>query len=299
MPSLSVVLPALDAQRYLARAIRSTLAAMPPDAELVVVDDGSGDATAEIAERFARADRRVAVVRRDRPGGVANALMTGIAATTGAIIARMDADDVCLRGRFRRQLDALGRDGLDAVFGTAIYMTGGGVPVLPQPPRDVRDPALPAAMLAGNLLVHPTALIRREALEAVGGYRSIAVEDFDLWLRLLAGGARIARLAQPAVLLRQHAGQATRSSTWIGRIEADLTAGVFDASYGRVVERVLGVEYEHDWVRLACRSGGSADAADRLANAIDARPGTRSGEDGAVRRAVRLMRRWAASRPSA
>ena len=91
---VSVVLAARDAERTIEEAVASVLGQTERDLELVVVDDGSADATGELVR--AVDDPRVRVVRNDAPLGLAGALNVGLDAAAGTYLARMDADDVAL-----------------------------------------------------------------------------------------------------------------------------------------------------------------------------------------------------------
>src|SRR5688500_5718707 len=103
-PVISVLLPFRDAAATLAEAVGSLLS---EDVEIVAIDDGSRDGGAELLPRF------VNVVRT--PGvGIARALSIGLQHARGTLIARMDADDISLPGRFRAQLAAM-RDGVSVV----------------------------------------------------------------------------------------------------------------------------------------------------------------------------------------
>jgi glycosyltransferase involved in cell wall biosynthesis len=96
---VSVVIPAFNAARYLGAALGSVLAQTSPPDEIVVVDDGSRDETAEVAQSFPG----VRLVARDH-GGIAAARNTGVAATCGRWIAFLDADDLWLPNKLERQL---------------------------------------------------------------------------------------------------------------------------------------------------------------------------------------------------
>lgn len=196
-------MPYRNAAPTLHEAIWSILAD-PDCGELVAVDDGSDDAGGALVARAARADPRVVPVRA-RGGGVAAALAVGLEHARGELIGRMDADDVSLPGRLgaaRRLLESRPSLAVAAVQ----------VEAFPDPkPGLVRYVAWQNALVseeehARDLLVespvcHPSVVMRRDALAAVGGYLpSDGPEDYDLWLRLDAAGFGIAKV--PEVLFR-------------------------------------------------------------------------------------------------
>ena len=99
--TISVIIPAWNAQRHIARAIRSVLAQTRPADEIIVVDDGSTDGTADTVRAFGS---KVSLITQLN-GGVSVARNTGIAAATGEWIAFLDADDEWLPDKLRLQLD--------------------------------------------------------------------------------------------------------------------------------------------------------------------------------------------------
>lgn len=231
MPRLSVLMPAYNAAATIDRAVRSTLHALPADAELVVLDDGSDDATASVLDRFV--DNRVRVLCRSN-GGVATALGDLLRATDSEFVARMDADDLCLPRRFHQQLRAVRH--ADVTFTTVRPWTGSGHPALARP-RALTVAEMPFHLLLTNPVAHSTLLARRAVIEGVGGYRVVPSEDYDLWLRLAADGARMRRLALPGLAYRIHAGQVTAVTGWRERSWRDPhTAEAFSA----LAERVIG-----------------------------------------------------------
>jgi hypothetical protein len=217
VPRVAVLLPARDAAATLRAAAVSVLRGTFRDLALVVVDDGSSDATAEVAERLAGRDARVRVVRG--PGeGIARALNRGLAAVDAALVARMDADDVAWPRRLALQVEALEADPSLAAAGSRVRLFPGalvrdGMRRYAAWLNSLTTPALVARDLFVEApLVHPAALLRRGPLEAAGGWRDGPFpEDYDLWLRLAAAGGRLTNL--PATLLdwRESAGRLTRT----------------------------------------------------------------------------------------
>ena len=214
--NVSVLLPVWDGERYLRQALDSLLSE-GGDFELVVVDDGSTDATPEILRSYA--DDRLRVVYQGREGLVA-ALNRGVEESQGATIVRMDADDVSLPLRLEREEAALGDDPRIGLVGCGIETIDGEGRATGSwlPPED--DAALRRRLLLRNPFAHGSVAIRRAALEAAGGYNGNygANEDYDLWRRI-AREWRLAAVPEVLYRYREHADAVTK--TEVGeRVEA-------------------------------------------------------------------------------
>ena len=203
MPLLSVVMPVYNCRPYLADAIASVCGQTFADFELVIVDDGSTDGSAEILDAAAAQDARVRIIRRPNTGLV-GALNDGLAAVRGTFVARMDGDDLCQPERFAVQLRFLEENASCVAVGSAVDLidpTGRRLKTMRAP---LGHDAIVAELLAGNgtALVHPAVMFRGSALAAVSGYDQAFSgygEDWDLFLRLSHQG-RLANL--PDILLR-------------------------------------------------------------------------------------------------
>lgn len=206
MPSVSVLLPFRDAAATLAEAVDSVLAQTGVDFELLAIDDGSSDGGGRMVERLVERDRRVRSLKTG-PRGLVHALDFGAQLAKGRYFARMDADDVCLAGRFAKQLAALEADPRLGLVGTCVeafpsdaveeglarYVDWQNAVLTPEDHR--------RELFVESPLCHPSVMMRRDAFHAVGGYRDPAwAEDYDLWLRFDAAGYAMAKV--PEVLLR-------------------------------------------------------------------------------------------------
>lgn len=220
--ALSVLLPVRDGAETLDAAISSIRRQSFRDFELLVLDDGSRDASPDIARRHAAEDPRVRLLGNPASGLVA-ALNFGIESAQAPLVARMDADDVALPDRFERQVARLAAEPELLVLGTATVRIDAqgrrlGVAIPPADPAE-----LSRVLERVNAIAHPTVVMRRQALEAVGGYRRayLRAEDYDLWLRLAECG-KLSNLAEP--LLEYRIGGAFRPQPFARQVLSEMTA---------------------------------------------------------------------------
>ena len=202
-PAISVAMSVYNGQRFLAEAIDSVLTQSFADFEFLILDDGSTDSTRAIITSYAAIDSRIRPICRENRGLVAS-LNELIAEARAPLIARMDADDICLPNRFMRQLVFLAAHPDYAVIGARcedIDEHGDPWPINAPPLPETHEEFLVAIAAEQLLLCHPAVMFRRDVVQAVGGYHAAFAhcEDLDLWLRL-ATVTRIGNL--PEVLIR-------------------------------------------------------------------------------------------------
>lgn len=207
-PLVSVLLPARDAEGCIARAVSGVLAQDLPDWELLVVDDGSSDATAERARQAAGGDPRVRVLRTGRRGLV-TALHAGLAAARGRLIARLDADDEVAPDRLSSQVALLDARP-DVGVASCLVAFGGdratarGYALHVDWINGLREPEeIAGQRFVESPLAHPSVLFRRELAQRHGAWAEGPFpEDYELWLRWMDAGVRCAKV--PRVLLTWH-----------------------------------------------------------------------------------------------
>ncbi|MBT1003060.1 glycosyltransferase [Paenarthrobacter sp. DKR-5] len=211
MPQLSVLIPVKDGMPYLKSTVSSTLRAMPRDAELLVLDDGSTDGTGTFLASVR--DKRLRVFRNEQPAGVAAASTALLSHASGEHVARIDGDDICLPWRFTVQRRAL--EGVDMVFSQALMINAKNVPYRPHLEPGISPEAMPLHLLMTNVLMNPTMYAARSALESLGGYQPTPAEDYDLWLRAAAAGLRMLRIPWlPTIAYRRHQTQLSQRRAW-------------------------------------------------------------------------------------
>lgn len=205
MPTVSVLMPVYNAERYLGEAVESILGQTFADFEFLIVDDGSTDRSRAILERYAAQDPRIRLTSRPNTGYAA-ALNELLGLARGELVARMDADDVALPERLARQVDYLRAHPDVVCVGTAVHFIDAAGRFLWDRHPGMEHEAIQERALAGDCaLNHPSVMMRRAALEAVGGYHVefMPAEDLDLWLRLGEVG-RLTNLSDVLMKYRQH-----------------------------------------------------------------------------------------------
>lgn len=216
MPALSVLMPCYNATDTITEALESLAEQTFGDYEIVAVEDGSQDNTGEILGAWAKQDQRLRLIRQSNQG-IVQALNRGLRECQGDLIARMDADDVCLPERFEHQtkwmqdhpetnvagslVEGYSQEGVSEGF--AIYLAWLNSLVCN---ADIRRDIFVESPLA-----HPSVIMRRSGLEALGGYQEHGwPEDYDLWLRYYQAGAIFNKVPEVLLSWREHPGQLSR-----------------------------------------------------------------------------------------
>jgi len=217
-PSVSVVMPVYNAERYLDEAIFSVTSQTLKSWELIVIDDGSNNGSAMAAEKHAEKDARIKVFKRPRRGLVA-ALNEGVTMATAPLIARMDADDISLPGRLEKQLEAMEADkDLDIVSCMVEVFpdkeAGEGMLIYAEWLNGLlTDSEIKRDMFVESPLAHPSVMFRKDIVVEAGGYRGFGwPEDYELWMRLMEKGCRFGKVAEKLFLWRDSRKRLSRTS---------------------------------------------------------------------------------------
>jgi glycosyltransferase involved in cell wall biosynthesis len=204
-PLISVCMPVYNAKRYLEEAIESILGQTFKDFEFLISDDGSTDRSLAILKRYAAQDGRIRLWSRPNAGYVVR-LNEMLHQARGDLIARMDADDVALPERFAQQVEFLrSHPEVDVVGGARENIDSKGRLLFVHHEAESHDDMQSQFLNGFCPISHPTVMMRRRAVLAVGGYRTemMPAEDVDLWLRMSERG-RLANLADVMVRYRIH-----------------------------------------------------------------------------------------------
>jgi glycosyltransferase involved in cell wall biosynthesis len=217
VPAVSVLLPCYNAAATLREALDSLSRQSLTDFEIVAVDDGSSDKTAEILDHRASTDPRLRIITQPH-SGIIKALNRGLAACRAPYVARMDSDDCSLPERLALQAAYLDRHPVTAVVSCLVSgFPAGGVRqglliYIDWLNSLVRDEDMRREIFIESPMAHPSVMFRKVWVERVGGYQEHGwAEDYDLWLRLYSAGARFAKVEQVLLQWRERPERLTRT----------------------------------------------------------------------------------------
>ena len=216
-PEISVILPFFNAERTLEAAIKSILSQTFPDFELLLIDNCSSDGSLALAQKQAKEDNRIRVLNEKTPG-VAHAMNCGLKNAHGTFIARMDADDISLPERMEKQITFLKQNPEIGLVGSTVQYvphnknTAGFKHFVhwvnsfhtPQEIEQTRFVEIP--------VVNPTILFRRAIYEKWGGcFHGDFPEDYEMQLRYLQAGVKMAKLKEPLLEWHDYSTRLTRT----------------------------------------------------------------------------------------
>jgi glycosyltransferase involved in cell wall biosynthesis len=199
MPLVSVIMPAYNVAPYIGDAIRSALSQTFTDFEVIVVDDGSKDETADVVRELARHDSRIQLVQQSNRG-LAGARNSALRAARGELFALLDSDDLWEPEFLAAQVAILeSRPEVDIVTGNGWYLGGVRHGHLARPSPDPRpDPDL-SSVIGDEWAVFIMSVFRRRVYTTVGPFDEAmrSNEDYDFWLRAAVAGFRFVRNDRP------------------------------------------------------------------------------------------------------
>lgn len=181
MPKISVIIPVYNVEKYLARCLDSVIAQTFSDIEIICINDGSTDNSAEILSEYAKKDKRIKIITQENSGVVA-ARNNGIASSVGEYIYPLDGDDIIAPMTLEKLYNAMVSGYGDVITSRVVcFGAESGEMILPKPNK--------LNFCIANCSVN-AALFRKSDFELTGGYDtaySVALEDYDLWLNFVYG----------------------------------------------------------------------------------------------------------------
>ena len=219
MPAISVLMPCYDAADTIEEALTSLADQTLTDYEVIAVDDGSNDQTLAILHKWAGRDPRIQILTQPHTG-ILEALNSGLGLCQAPYVARMDTDDRTHPERLALQVNYLDDHAHTAVVGSLVagfpnrQVRRGFQIYLEWLNTLVSDESIRREIFIESPFAHPSVAFRRETVERAGGYQEHGwPEDYDLWLRLYASGARFAKIPRVLLEWREHPRRLTRTDS--------------------------------------------------------------------------------------
>lgn len=210
IPTVSVVMPAYNAEQYIAEAIESILNQTFTDFEFIIINDGSTDNTVDIIKNYS--DPRIVFLENEQNSGICVTLNKGLDAARGKYIARMDSDDISVPERLEEQVKFMDQHQDIAASGTDIYIFGKGIADYKfDMVHDAKQ--CKAGLFFNSCFAHPSVIIRASMLNGNklrydDDFRGL--EDYELWWQISKYG-KVANLDKMLLLYRKHPNQVTQN----------------------------------------------------------------------------------------
>lgn len=207
-PRVSVVMSAFNAEKYVGEAIESILRQTYRDFEFIITDDKSADRTADIIAGYARKDRRIRFFRNRRNLGLTKTLNLMLRKARGEYIARMDADDIALPERFRKQVSFLDRRKDIVLVGTWANIIDAKGKAIGELAYMTEHDDIRRNMVERSQIIHPSVMFRRSVVQDIGGYdeRLRTAQDYEYFARMMSKH-RVANIPEKLMCYRWDFGQ--------------------------------------------------------------------------------------------
>lgn len=270
-PLVSVIVPAYDVAKFIGETLNSAFAQSFNDYEVIVVNDGSPD-TLELERTLAPYMPRILYIKQENRG-VSAARNTGIKAARGSLIAFLDGDDVWLPHYLEVQVQRIQADPTIDVLYPNVVMFGGasedGEEFMTRCPSN--GEVTFERLLLQECNVSNCSIARKEALMRAGLFDESlrSVEDFDLWLRVIKAGGRIAFHRDVLARYRRRSGSLTADPIWLSEHVLTVLKKVKQRDDLTVSERTtVENRYEHFHALLRLHQGKHAFFSGDTAGAI-------------------------------
>lgn len=178
-------------------AVKSILNQTFSDFEFIIINDNPLSKKLEkFLYEISKLDQRIKIVNNTQNMGLAKSLNVGIKNATGKYIARMDADDISLKDRLFEEVSFLDNNpDIDMVSANCDYIDINDNIIGKKSAIPTTFSKIKKILPIGSDIIHPTVLIRKKIIEELHGYRNFpTAEDYDLWLRMLSTGYKIASI---------------------------------------------------------------------------------------------------------
>lgn len=261
LPLVSVIVPAYNYAAFLAEAVESALRQSHAALEVIIVDDGSTDNTAVVAQLLAHSDRRVRYIHQHNQG-LSAARNTGMRAAQGEYFVFLDADDVLHEHKLTAHLEHFAREpAADISYGSSRYFLSGQPETTFatlalddndnwMPKVSGRAAAVLPALVVNNIMPVCSAMVHRRVHEQVGDFDTAlkSLEDWDWWLRAAAAGCRFSYCddTRLATFIRVHGTSMSQNALRMLQVQYRLRREHIPRCLDSIADRVLARRLQRD-----------------------------------------------------
>lgn len=201
MAKVSVIMPAYNAEKYIAESVNSVLEQTYQDFELIIVDDCSGDRTYEMILDMQKKDSRIVVYKNPQNAGVAATRTFAISKAKGEWIAFLDSDDLWRNDKLEKQVGLIeGNKEIDISYTASAYINEEGKSfsyVL-----HAKEKVSYKELLKANIMSCSSVMVKKDIIQRIGMVRDDMHEDFTAWLLILREGRLAYGIDEPLLIYR-------------------------------------------------------------------------------------------------
>ena len=243
-PLISIIMPAWNSEKTIAESIQSVLSQTYETWELIVINDASGDRTADIIHSYATEEPRIKILTNNTNKGVSYSRKRGVFAAEGEWIAFLDSDDLWTADKLEKQTALLDANQTDLIFTGSAFIKADGTPYswVMQIPGKITYRQL----LKQNIISNSSVLVRKELLQKHMIEGDHMHEDFACWLSCLREGVCVQGINEPLLIYRVSASSKSGNKLKAAKMNWNTYRGiglsVFESSYYMIWYCLRGIQ---------------------------------------------------------
>ena len=215
MCKISVIMSVYNQEKFLSESVESVLCQSESSFEFLIIDDASSDRSYDLIKNYSKIDVRIKLYKNSKNLGLTKSLNKLLKIAKGKYIARMDADDISSKNRFKNELSVMSSNqDVSVVFSKADLVDASGNIICEKwQPENIKD--IITSMPYHNYITHSTCMIRASIIGDLGGYNEKykLAQDWELWLRMINSNLTFYSVNKVLLKLRMHEDNISRKNS--------------------------------------------------------------------------------------
>lgn len=207
MPEVSVLMASHNGEKFIRQSLDSIINQTFSDFELIVINDASSDNTLDILKEYADKDSRIRFYSNEKNRGLTVSLNTALkyVSPDSRLICRMDDDDICMPNRLEMQTKYFRQHKEADIVGSNAFIIDDENRIIGERTTPANHEEITATLPRYNPMIHSSIMIKCNVLKNAGGYNEEfrTSQDYELWFRLAAAGARFANIPENLLKYRE------------------------------------------------------------------------------------------------